>query len=47
MDALKLLFTSDVGLMSLGVIAFTIAMGFWFSSWFGRKIAESERQRKR
>lgn len=47
MDALKLLFTSDVGLMSLGVIGFTIAMGFWFSSWFGRKIEESERQRER
>ena len=47
MDALKLLFTSDVGLMSLGVIGFTIAMGFWFSSGFGRKIEESERQRNR
>ncbi len=45
MDALKLLFTSDVGLMSLGVIAFTIFMGFWFSSWFNKKIAESESQR--
>lgn len=47
MDALKLLFTSDIGLMSLGVIAFTIGIGFWFSTWFGRKIAESEKQRQR
>jgi hypothetical protein len=47
MDALKLLFTSDVGLMSLGVIAFTIVMGFWFSNYFSKKIAESEAQRRR
>ena len=46
MDALKLLFASDVEPISLGVIAFTIAMGFRASSWFGRKIAESERQHK-
>lgn len=47
MDALKLLFTSDVGLMSLGVMALTIAMGFWFSAWFSCEIADSEQQRKR
>lgn len=46
MDALKLLFTSDVGLMSLGVIAFTIAMGVWFSNWFNKKMTESEAQRR-
>ncbi len=47
MDALKLLFTSDVGLMSLGVIAFTIFIGLWFSRWFSKKIAESEAERSR
>jgi hypothetical protein len=47
MDALKLLFTSDIGLMSLGVIVFTIGMGIFFSRWFGKKIAESEAQRPR
>lgn len=47
MDALKLLFTSDIGLMSLGVIAFTIGMGVFFSRWFARKVEESEAQRPR
>lgn len=46
MDALKLLFTSDVGLMSLAVIVVVILMGAWFSSFFARKIAESEAQRR-
>lgn len=45
MDALKLLFTTDIGLLSLGVIVFTIGMGVWFSRWFGKKIAEDERNR--
>lgn len=46
MDALKLLFTSDVGLMSLGVIAITIYIGLWFSRWFSKKIAESEAEQR-
>jgi hypothetical protein len=47
MDALKLLFTSDIGLMSLGVIAVTIFIGLWFSRWFSKKITESEAERSR
>ena len=47
MDALKLLFTSDIGLMSLGVIAVTIGIGVFFSRWFARKIEESDAQRPR
>jgi hypothetical protein len=47
MDALKLLFTSDIGLMSLGVIAVTIAIGLLFARWFSKKIEESEAQRRR
>ena len=47
MDALKLLFTSDIGLMSLGVILFTLGMGVFFSRWFAKKIEESEAQRQR
>ena len=31
MDAFKLLFTTDYGLLSLGVILFVIAMGFYLS----------------
>lgn len=45
MDALKLLFTSTVGLLSLGVIVCTIGIGVWFSRWFGKKIEEDERNR--
>lgn len=47
MDALKLLFTSDVGLMSLGVIVFTIGMGVFFSRWFAKQVEQSEAQRRR
>jgi hypothetical protein len=31
MEAFKLLFTTDYGLLSLGVIVFVIAMGFYLS----------------
>ena len=34
------LFSTDYGLFSAGVIAFTIFMGFWFSRFFKRKMAE-------
>jgi hypothetical protein len=47
MDALKLLFTSDIGLMSLAVIVITIGMGVFFSRWFTKQIEESEAQRRR
>jgi hypothetical protein len=32
MEAFKLLFTTDVGLMSLGVILFIVVMGFYLRS---------------
>ncbi|MFN7569983.1 MAG: DUF3149 domain-containing protein [Betaproteobacteria bacterium] len=45
MDAWKELFMTPVGLLSLGVIVFTIGMGVWFSRWFAKKIEEDERNR--
>jgi hypothetical protein len=47
MDALKLLFTSSVGLMSLVDILLTIAIGAFFSRWFSKKIEESDAERQR
>lgn len=46
MTALKVLFTTDVGLMSLGVIAFIIGMGCFFTSLFIRKMRQEERATK-
>jgi hypothetical protein len=43
MGALKELFTSDVGLLSLGVIVFIIGMGVFFIRFFQRQMNESER----
>ena len=40
MKALVDLFSTDFGLFSVGVIAFTIVMGFWFNAFFKRKMAE-------
>jgi arginine exporter protein ArgO len=40
MHALKDLFTSDVGLMSIGGIAFMIGMGVFFIRYFMRHIQE-------
>lgn len=42
MVALRELFFTDVGLLSLAVILFIIGMGFWFSHFFAKKIAESQ-----
>jgi hypothetical protein len=39
----KELFTTDIGLLSLGVILFVIGMGIWFSRWFQKKIDEDTR----
>ena len=47
MDALRLLFSSDIGLMSLGVIVITIGIGVFFARWISRKIEQSEAQRQR
>lgn len=47
MDAWKELLTTDVGLLSLGVIVFVIGMGGWFSVWFRKQIALDEARRQR
>lgn len=40
MKAMVDLFSTDYGLGSLAVIVFVIGMGFWFNSFFKRKMAE-------
>lgn len=40
MKALRDLFSTDYGLMSVAGIAFMIGMGWWFIAYFKRKIAE-------
>ena len=40
--AWNLLFTSDIGLLSLFTILFIIGMGIWFSVWFKRKMDRDE-----
>jgi hypothetical protein len=40
MKALSDLFSTDYGLMSVGVIAFTISMGGFFYVWFTKKMNE-------
>ncbi len=47
MKAIVDLFSTDDGLFSLGVIAFTIGMAWWFSRFFKRKIEESARNAQR
>ncbi|MFN7781433.1 MAG: DUF3149 domain-containing protein [Lysobacterales bacterium] len=42
MDAWRALLTTDAGLLSLGVIAFTLAMGGFLFWKFRRFIAEEE-----
>ena len=44
--ALYSLFTSDVGLFSLIVIAFVIGMAIWFVRFFNKKMSEEEAQMK-
>lgn len=41
MKLLTDLFSTDYGLMSLGVIAFTLVMAVWFWAFFRRKMNES------
>ena len=45
--AWDLLFSTDYGLFSIFVIAFTIVIAIWFSRFFSRKMSESEAQSKR
>jgi len=42
MVALKELFTTDIGLLSLFVILFIIGMGFWLSRFFAARMREDE-----
>jgi hypothetical protein len=44
MQALKDLFTSDVGLMSVGGIAFMLGMGVFYVRYFLRHMHEDEQK---
>ena len=44
--AWQLLFSSDIGLLSLFVIVFVLGMAIWFSRFFKRKMIEDERRAK-
>ena len=44
--AWKLLFSSDIGLLSLFVIVFVLGMAVWFSRFFKRKMIEDEHRAK-
>jgi|GEM_PF-1799256 len=41
MEALRLLLTTDFGLMSLGAIVITIAIGAYFARWFIKQSRDS------
>lgn len=43
MKAIVDLFSTDYGLLSLGVLLFMIFMAWWFFRFFSRKMAESEK----
>jgi hypothetical protein len=43
MVALRELFGTDIGLLSLGVLVFIVGMAIFFVFWFRRKMAEGER----
>jgi flagellar biogenesis protein FliO len=43
MKAIVDLFSTDYGLLSLGVLLFIIFMAWWFMRFFSRKMAESEK----
>lgn len=47
MKAIVDLFSTDYGLFSVGVIAFTVFMGVWFSRFFKRKMAEDAARAER
>lgn len=47
MDAWRALFTTDAGLLSLGVIAFMLAMGGFMYWKFRRLMAEEEANTRR
>ncbi len=43
MVALQELLTTDIGLLSLGVLAFIVGMGVWFARFFRSRIREETR----
>ncbi len=45
MDALRELFTTWIGLLSLSVILGAIAMGIFMNRWFAAQIEREEAQR--
>lgn len=45
MDALRELFTTWIGLLSLGVIVGVIVMGIVMNRWFAAQIAREDAQR--
>ncbi|MFZ4537692.1 DUF3149 domain-containing protein [Propionivibrio sp.] len=45
--AWNMLFTSDIGLLSLFVIVFTLGMAVWFARYFARKMREDEANAKK
>jgi Protein of unknown function (DUF3149) len=47
MMAWELLFTSDIGLMSLFVIVFILGMSVWFAKYFSKKMHEEEDKMKK
>lgn len=47
MDALRELFTTSIGLLSLGTIAFILVMGAYIFVWVHKQIAKDEAAQKR
>lgn len=47
MQALKDVFTTDYGLMSLAVLAFIVGMGGWFVRYFIVHMREDEARQRR
>jgi hypothetical protein len=47
MEALKLLFTSDVGLLSLGSIVFMLGMGAFYLRYFLKHMHDDEARAQR
>lgn len=45
MDALRELFTTDIGLLSLGVLLFIVVMAIWFGRFFMSHIRQDEAER--
>ncbi len=47
MDALKELFTTPVGLLSLGVIIGVLAIGGYMGRWINQQIEQDEAKQRR